>query len=94
MKIYSKYGIQTHFKGNRTIKEMLVKPKDKDAIDRKGGAIYCYQCGELAWNEKYTGETSITFGERYKEHLKGTLTHPCVQHPDRTQHQPLKTSTL
>ena len=26
--IYSKYGIQTHFKGNRTIKEMLVKPKD------------------------------------------------------------------
>ena len=34
-KICSKYGIQTHFKGNRTIKEMLVKPKDKDPIDKK-----------------------------------------------------------
>ena len=40
-KICSKYGIQTHFKGNRTIKEMLVKPKDKDPIDRKGGPSTC-----------------------------------------------------
>ena len=27
-KICMKYGIQTHFKGNRTITEILVKPKD------------------------------------------------------------------
>ena len=27
----NKHGIQTHFKGNRTIKEMLVKSKDKEA---------------------------------------------------------------
>ena len=25
-----KYGIRTHFKGNRTLKQILVKPKDKD----------------------------------------------------------------
>ena len=41
-KICSKYGIQTHFKGNKTIKEMLVKPKAKDPIDRKSRAIYWY----------------------------------------------------
>ena len=29
-KICRKYGIQTHFKSNRTIKEILVKPKDKN----------------------------------------------------------------
>ena len=52
-KICSKYGIQTHFKGNRTIKEILVKPKDKDPLDRKSGAIYWYQCGGLACNEEY-----------------------------------------
>ena len=52
------------------IKEMLVKPKDKDPIDRKSGAIYWYQCGELTCNEKCIGETCRTFGERYKEHLK------------------------
>ena len=49
---------------------MLVKPKDKDPLDKKSGAIYWYQCGEPACNEEYIGETSRTFGERYKEHLK------------------------
>ena len=44
-KICKKYGIQTHFQGNRTIKNLLVKPKDKDPLDRKCGAIYWYQCG-------------------------------------------------
>ena len=51
-KACSKYGIQTHFKGNRTIKQILVKPKDKDPMDKKNGTIYWYQCGELIamWN--------------------------------------------
>ena len=62
-KICSKYGIQTHFKGNKTIKEILVKSKDKDPLDRRSEAIYWYQCGELACNEEYIGETSRNFGE-------------------------------
>ena len=37
--ICKKYGIQTHFKGNRTIKNILVKPKYKDHLDRKSGAV-------------------------------------------------------
>ena len=53
-KICRKYGIQAHFKGNRTIKNILVKPKDKDPLDRKSVAIYWY----------------LTFGKRYKEYLK------------------------
>ena len=64
-KASSKYGIQTHFKGNRTIKQILVTPKDK-----KIDAIYYYQCGELTCDEEYIGETSRTLGERFKEHLK------------------------
>ena len=68
-KIYRMYGIQTHFKGNRTFKNILVKPKDKDPLDRKSGAIYWYQHGELACDGKYIGRTSSIFGERYKEHL-------------------------
>ena len=47
-KICKKYGIQAHFKGNSTIKNILVKPKDKDPLDRKSRAIYRYQCGELS----------------------------------------------
>ena len=36
-KICSKYGIQTHFKGNKTIKQVLVKPKDKEPLVMKSG---------------------------------------------------------
>ena len=36
----------------------------------QSGAIYWYQCGDLGWDEEYIGETSRTFGKRYKEHLK------------------------
>ena len=68
--ICSKYGIQTHFKGNRNLKQLLVNPKDQDPIDRKSGAIYMYQCGEYVCDEEYIGETSRTLWEKYKEHLK------------------------
>ena len=64
------YHIQTHLKGNRTIKNILVTPKDEDPMENKSGAIYWLQCGELACDEEYIGETSRTFGERFKEHLK------------------------
>ena len=33
-------------------------------------AIYWYQWGDLSSDDEYIGETSRTFGERYKEHLK------------------------
>ena len=69
-KTCSKYGIQTHFKGNKTIKQILVKSKDKDPMDKKSEAICCYQCGDLTCNEEYIGETSRTFGERFMEHLR------------------------
>ena len=49
---------------------MLVKPKDQDPKEKKSGAIYMYQCGELMCSKEYIGEASRTLGERYKEHLK------------------------
>ena len=36
----------------------------------KSGAIYWFQCGDLTCDDEYVGETSRTFGERFKEHLK------------------------
>ena len=69
-KICGRYGIQTHFKGCSTIKNLPVFPKDKDPMVNQSGAIYWYQCGDLGCDDEYIGETSRTFGERYKEHLK------------------------
>ena len=37
----------------------------------KSGAIYWFQCSDLPCDDdEYTRETSMTFGERFKEHLK------------------------
>ena len=52
---------------------MLVKPKDKGPTDRKTAVIYWYQCQELTYSERYIGETSRIFEERYKGHLKEPL---------------------
>ena len=55
-KICGRYGIQTHFKGGRTIKNLLVSPKDKDLMVTQSGAIYWYQCGDLGCDDEYIGE--------------------------------------
>ena len=69
-KICSRYGIQAPLKGGSTINNLLVSPKDKDPMVNQSGAIYWYQCGDLGCDDEYIGQTSKTFGERYKEHLK------------------------
>ena len=39
-------------------------------MENKSGAIYYFQCEELVCVEECIGETSRTFGERFKEYLK------------------------
>ena len=68
--ICCKYGIQVHFKGNTTIKQILVKPKDQDPKENKSGIIYSYQCNHLDCDEEYIGETARTLRERRMEPLK------------------------
>ena len=65
-----KYDLEVHFKGNTTVKQVLMKPKDWDSKESKSGIIYSYQCKHLDCNEEYIGETARTLGERRKEHLK------------------------
>ena len=59
------YGIQTYFRGNRTLKHILVRPKDQDPKEKKSGVIYSYQCGAMDCGEEYISDTSRTLGERY-----------------------------
>ena len=87
-KICGRYGIQTHIKGNSTIKNLLVSPKDKDPVIIKHGAIYWFQCRHLTCDDKYIGEISKTFGERFKEHLKEPS--PTHHHSNNTDHPPVK----
>ena len=79
-----KYGIQVHFKSGRTLKDELVAPKDKDHITKKSGIIYRFKCDRLECDEEYIGETSRTFGERFKEHLKALS--PIHDHSNTSGH--------
>ena len=63
-----------HFRGGSTIKDLLVKPKDRDTIWQKSVLIYRYKCGRVNCEDEYTGESGITFAERYKEHMKAPST--------------------
>ena len=65
-----KFGVQVHCKGGTTIKNLLMSPKDKDPIQKQSGVIYSYHCDRVDCDEEYIGESSRTFGERFKEHLK------------------------
>ena len=82
--IGKKYGIQVHFKSGRTIKDELVAPKDRDHITKKSGIIYRFKCDRLECDEEYIGETSRTFGERFREHLKAPS--PIHDHSNTSGH--------
>ena len=67
---YRKYGVQVHFKGGLTIKNLLMAPKDNYSIIKKCGIICRYKCDRVECDEEYIGESARTFAERFKEHLK------------------------
>ena len=84
-KICGRYGIQTHFKGGRTIKSLLVSLKDKDPMVNQRGAIYWYQCGDLTCDDEYIGETSRTLVKDTRT-TEGPLSHSSSQQPNRPPH--------
>ena len=84
-KICGKLGVQVYFKGGNTIKSLLVAPKDQDPILKKSGVIYRYKCGRVDCDEEYIGESSRTFGERFREHQKAPS--PIYDHSNNTGHQ-------
>ena len=84
-KICGKHGMQVYFKGGNTIKNPLVAPKDQDPILMKSGVIYRYRCSRIDCNEEYIGESSRTFGERFREHQKAPS--PIYDHSNSTGHQ-------
>ena len=82
--ICKRYGIQVYFKGGKTIKDILVAPKDKEYITKKSGIIYRFKCDRLECDEGYIGESAWTFGEGFKEHLKAPS--PIHDHSNTTGH--------
>ena len=78
------YGVQVYFRGGTAIKNLLMAPKDLDPMMKKSGVIYSYKCGRVECNEEYIGESSRTFGERFKEYQKAPS--PIFDHFNITGH--------
>ena len=66
----NKHGVQVYFRGGVTIKNLLMAPNDQDPMLKKSGVIYRYKCDRVECDEEYIGQSSRTFGERFKEHQK------------------------
>ena len=81
----NKYGVQVHLKGGVTIKNILAAPKDQNPMLKNSGVIYKYTCGRVECDEEYIGESSGTFGERFKEHQKAPS--PIYDHYNITGHE-------
>ena len=61
--ICQRYGIQVHFKGGMTLKNLLVSPKDKESITKKSSVIYWFRCDRIDCEEECIGESSRMFEE-------------------------------
>ena len=68
-------------------------PKDKDPIMKKSGIIYRYKCNRVDCEDEYIGESSGTFGERFREHLKAPPQYMTIL-PSLVIIPPLQTSAL
>ena len=79
-----KFGVQVYCKGGNTIKNLLMAPKDRDPIQKQSGVIYRYHCDRVDCDEEYIEESSRTFGERFKEHLKPPS--PIYDHSNISNH--------
>ena len=58
--ICGKVGLQVHFKGGNTIKNLLVATKERDNITQKNEVIYRYKNEKLDCDEEYIGESAWT----------------------------------
>ena len=58
-------------------------PKDKDPIT-KSVIIYRFKCNRVECDDEYMGESSGTFGEMFREHLKAPC--PVYDHYNITGH--------
>ena len=54
-------------------------------MKNRSGVIYRFKCNRVECNDEYIGESSRTFGERLKEHLKAPS--PIFDHFNTTGHQ-------
>ena len=73
--VCGKVRVQAYFKGDNTIQNLLVAPKDRDKTTQESGVIYRFKCYQVGCEEECINELARTFKERFKEHVRACLPH-------------------
>ena len=80
--------VQVCFKGQNTIKSMLMHPKDKVDPSLKKDIVYQWSCTKPNCKSSYIGETSRSLCEWVKEHSKEGSNSAIYQHCSTKGHPP------
>ena len=84
-RIFRGHGLAIYHKPGNTLRQALVRPKDKICKFKKCDTIYKIKCGEC--NKTYVGETARVLKKRYKEHTRQTPPLSAVgEHIQQTGH--------
>jgi len=67
-RVFRRHGVATSLRPHKTIKQLLVHPKDKRDPRDTAGVVYKIPCKDCS--KVYIGETARKFGVREKEHIK------------------------
>ena len=69
LKMYAENLAYKYIAKEATPSSLLMASRDKDPIT-KSGIIYKFKCNRMECDDEYIRESSGTFGERFKEHLR------------------------
>ena len=83
-RLFKKHGVNVYFKPFNTLRQILVKPKDKTETSEKCGVVYNISCDECS--DFYIGETARKMGKRFQEHTKSDKESALLEHLKKTGH--------
>jgi len=75
-RVYNRYGISTSMRPFKSLRNLLVHPKDKPRQEDVCECVYKIPCRNC--NKTYIGETGRAFGVRLQEHRQEVLNAPNV----------------
>ena len=83
-RIFKKHGVNVFFKPANTLRQLLVKPKDKTETSEKCGVVYNIPCNSC--DDFYIGETARKMETRFQEHSKSDKESALLEHIKQTGH--------
>ena len=76
LRVLTPLGVRVSFHPNTTLRQLLVRPKDRIPTEELAGVVYKVPCAGC--RATYVGQTSQCLGKRMKEHQKAVESGDCA----------------